>query len=208
MNAPLAPLSPVGADLVTPDPGAACEFYAGLLGWTGTPTAAGVTAYRDGVRAADIRRGAGPARWWTVLGAADPAAVGAAAQRAGGRVARDEVRDPLGGGFRVRAGAAAMVPGPGRPCWYEYMTADAATADRFHADALGLRAAAPPGTPEDSYALLTADGAPVAGRLTVPRRCGTCCRPAGWSTSPSPTPMASPTRPGGWVDGCSCRARS
>ncbi|GHJ17356.1 MULTISPECIES: VOC family protein [unclassified Micromonospora] len=168
MTPPLAPASPIGAELVTDDLDAARDFYGDLFGWTFTTTAHGGTAYAGGVVAAELRRGDGVARWWTVFGAADPAGVRATAERAGARVTGDEVRDPLGAAFRLRAGAPAAASGVGQPCWYEYMTGDTEPADRFLADALGLRASVPPGAPDDSYALLAGPAGPVAGRLRMP----------------------------------------
>ncbi|SCG54338.1 VOC family protein [Micromonospora halophytica] len=179
MNAPRTSPIPAGAELVTSDLDAARTFYNDLLGWTYTATADGFTASMNGVPAAELRAGPAPARWWAVFGAADATAVQAAASRAGARLTGDEVHDPLGGSFRLRTGLTAVFPGPGRPCWYEYMTNDPAGADRFHADALDLRAAVPPGAPDDSYALLTNGGAPVAGRLKTPPPLDTLL-PAGW----------------------------
>ncbi|MFG1848469.1 VOC family protein [Micromonospora carbonacea] len=175
MTAPPAPALPGGVTLATPDPDAARAFYTDLLGWAyAAPSGphAGRTgatvAYAGGTPAAGLEPGAAPARWWTVLAAGDVGAVRAAAGRAGARVDGDDVHDPLGGSFRLRAGTDVVAPGPGRPSWYEYMTTAPAAADRFHADALGLRASVPPGAPDDSYALLLADGRPVAGRLAPP----------------------------------------
>ncbi|WP_353898318.1 VOC family protein [Micromonospora harpali] len=175
MNASPAPALPGGVTLATPDLDAARAFYADLLGWTYAapagphPARAGATAaYAGGTPAAELEQAAAPARWWTVLAAGDVEAVRAAAGRAGARFDGDDVHDPLGGSFRLRAGADLVAPGPGRPSWYEYMTTAPADADRFHADALGLRASTPPGAPDDSYALLLAAGRPVAGRLALP----------------------------------------
>ncbi|MGB2570880.1 VOC family protein [Micromonospora citrea] len=179
MNAPLTSPIPAGAELVTSDLDAARTFYHDLLGWTYTATADGFTASVNGAPAAELRPGPAPARWWTVFGTADVAGVQAAAGRAGARVTEDEVHDPLGGSFRLRTGPTPTIPGPGRPCWYEYMTNDPAGADRFHADALGLRADVPPGAPDDSYALFTVGGAPVAGRLATPPPLDTLL-PSGW----------------------------
>ncbi|MFG1952054.1 VOC family protein [Micromonospora sp. NPDC048830] len=134
---------------------------------------------RGGACSAAAGSGPGPARWWTVFGADDAGAVRAAAGRAGARLDGDEVHDPVGGGFRLRTGVAATAPGPGRLCWYEYMTSDPVAADRFHGEALGLRATVPPGAPDDSYALLASDGPPVAGRLATPPPLDTLL-PTGW----------------------------
>lgn len=179
MTIPRTAPIPVGAELVTNDLDAARTFYHDLLGWTWTEGADGLTAAADGAPAARLRSGPAPARWWTVFGAADATTVRAAAGWAGARLDGDEVRDPLGGGFRLRAGLTPAVPGPGRPCWYEYMTTDPAGADRFLAAALGLRASVPPGAADDSYALLTSDGGPVAGRLATPPPLDALL-PAGW----------------------------
>ncbi|MFI7575433.1 VOC family protein [Micromonospora sp. NPDC049497] len=167
MNAAPTPVVvPSGIDLVTPDLGTAREFYTDLFGWT--YDADGSTAHADGVPAAGLRAGAGPARWWTRFTTDDARAARAAATRAGARVEGDEVHDPLGGAFRLDAGDTVVAPGPGRPAWYEYMTSAPADADRFLADALALHATVPPGAPDDSYALLVAGGRPVAGRLALP----------------------------------------
>ncbi|MEU7618128.1 VOC family protein [Micromonospora rifamycinica] len=179
MNAPWTRPFPTGAELVTSDLDAARSFYQDLLGWTYQATAGGCTAFADGVPAAELRFGPAPARWWTVFGAADEATVRAAAGAAGARLTGDEVHDPLGGSFRLRTAPAPVVPGLGRPCWYEYMTTDPAGADRFHTAALGLRSSVPPGAPDDSYALLVGDVAPVAGRLATPPPLDTLL-PAGW----------------------------
>ncbi|MEV0158181.1 VOC family protein [Micromonospora sp. NPDC050686] len=180
MEQPLTSPFPAGAELVTNDLDAARSFYHDLLGWTYTDTADGFTASADGLPAAELRSGPAPARWWTVFGTAGAAAVRAAAGQAGARLTADEVHDPLGGSFRLRTGVRATVPGPGRPCWYEYMTNDPARADRFHSDALDLRATTPPGASDDSYALLSAGGTrPLAGRLAMPAPLQTLL-PAGW----------------------------
>ncbi|MFC8849996.1 MULTISPECIES: VOC family protein [unclassified Micromonospora] len=175
MNASSAPALPGGVTLATPDLDAARAFYAGLLDWTyaapagpRTGRAEVTAAYAGGTLAAELEPGAAPARWWTVLAASDAEAVRAAAVGAGARLDGDDVHDPLGGSFRLRAGTDVVAPGTGRPSWYEYMTTAPAGADRFHADALGLRASVPPGAPDDSYALLLAAGRPVAGRLALP----------------------------------------
>ncbi|MCX4471845.1 hypothetical protein OOK41_16270 [Micromonospora sp. NBC_01655] len=175
MHTTPTPAVPGGVELVSADLDASRAFYADLLGWT----YAGSTAFADGVPAAELRSGGAPARWWTVFAVDDSGAVSAAAARAGARLDGDDVHDPLGGSFRVRAGAHVVAPGPGRPCWYEYMTTAPDAADRFHADALGLRASAPPGAPDDSYVLLSAAGRPVAGRLLLPLPLDTLL-PTGW----------------------------
>lgn len=159
-----APAVPGGVELVTADLDAARAFYADLFGWTYT----GSTALADGLPAADLRAGDAPAHWWTVFVADDAEAVRAAAGRAGARLDGEQVYDPAGAAFRVHTGGPVVAPGPGRPCWYEYMTPAPADADRFHAAALGLPASVPPGAPDDSYVLLMAGGRPVAGRLTLP----------------------------------------
>ncbi|MGN9809208.1 VOC family protein [Micromonospora sp. BQ11] len=167
MNAaPTPAVVPCGIDLVTPDPDTAREFYADLFGWT--YDADGSTALADGVPAAGLRTGTGPARWWTRFTTDDAPAARAAATRAGARVEGDEVHDPLGAALRLSVGAAVVPPGLGRPAWYEYMTSSPTEADRFLADALALHATVPPGAPDDSYALLVAGGRPVAGRLALP----------------------------------------
>ncbi|MBO4210916.1 VOC family protein [Micromonospora echinofusca] len=168
MTTSAVPAVPAGVALVTADVDAARSFYADLLGWTYAESAAGITAVADGEPAAALHAGAGPARWCTVFAAEDPAAVRAAALRAGARLDGVDVHDPLGGHFRLGAAGTSAVPGPGRPCWYEYMTTAPDEAGRFYTDVLTLPASVPPGAPDDSYAVLTADGRPVAGRLALP----------------------------------------
>ena len=179
MNATPAPAVPSCVELVTDDVDAACAFYAELLGWTYSSSAGGVAAFADGSAAAELRSGRTPARWWTVFAADQAADVRAAATGAGASVDGDEVRDPFGGSFRVRAEVSVAAPGPGRPSWYEYMTTAPGEADRFHADVLSLHATVPPGSPDDSYALLTTAGRPVAGRLTLPTPLAALI-PVGW----------------------------
>ncbi|MEH1014013.1 VOC family protein [Micromonospora sp. CPCC 206060] len=179
MTTSSVPAVPGGVALVTADVDAARTFYAALLGWTYAESASGTTAVAGGEPAAELHSGAGPARWWTVFTVDDPEAVRAAAVRAGARLDGDDVHDPLGGHFRLRAAATAVVPGPGRPCWYEYMTTVPGDVERFYTDALALEASVPPGAPDDSYALLTAGGRPVAGRLALPAPLDTLL-PAGW----------------------------
>ncbi|MEV0326041.1 VOC family protein [Micromonospora echinospora] len=178
MSAPTTPAVPDRVELVTTDVDAVRPFYTDLFGWTYADTAGGATALAGGVPVAELRDGA-PARWWPVFAADDAAAVRATAAGAGARVDGDDVHDPLGGCFRVRAGATAVAPGPGRPCWYEYMTVAPGDADRFHADTLRLRATPPPGAPDDTYVLLTADDRPVAGRLALPAPLAAVL-PTGW----------------------------
>lgn len=168
MTTPPVPAVPGGVELVTSDLDTARIFYAGLLGWTYADSSGGTAAYADGAPAAGLRTGDGPARWWTVFGVADAGTARTAAERAGARLDGEDVHDPYGGVFRLRADATAVAPGPGRPCWYEYMTEAPADVERFYADALGLHATLPPGAPDDSYALLLAGGRPVAGRLALP----------------------------------------
>ncbi|BCL17520.1 VOC family protein [Micromonospora sagamiensis] len=179
MSTSTTPAVPDRVELVTTDVDAVRPFYTDLLGWTYADATGGATALADGLPAAELRAGPAPARWWTVFAADDPATVRAAATSAGARLHGDDVHDPLGGCFRLGSGATAVAPGPGRPCWYEYMTVAPGDADRFHADGLGLRATVPPGAPDDSYVLLTGDGRPVAGRLALPAPLATVL-PTGW----------------------------
>ncbi|WDZ83581.1 VOC family protein [Micromonospora cathayae] len=179
MNEAATPAVPDRVELVTSDLDAVRLFYRDLFGWSYTETGDGATAYADGAPAASLRAGAAPARWWPVFAAPDADEVCATAVRAGARLDGEDVHDPFGGGFRVRAGATAAPPGPGRPCWYEYMTVTPAEVDRFHHDTLGLRADPPPGAPDDSYVLLSAAGRPVAGRLTLPAPLAELL-PTGW----------------------------
>ena len=179
MNRSRPPAVPGPVDLVTGDLGAACAFYGALLGWAFGDTTDRVTASTGGTTAATLRSGDGPARWWTTFTVADVAAAGAAATGAGARLDGSDVHDPFGVFFRIGPDAAAAAPGPGRPCWYEYMTTAAGDADAFHAEALSLRPTVPEGAPDDSYVLLVAGDRPVAGRLAIhPPLAGTLA--TGW----------------------------
>lgn len=175
--APAALPGPV--ELVTPGLDAARDFYAALLGWTYAGSAGLVQAYAGGAHAATLRSVEAPARWCVTFAVPDVAPVHAAATVAGARLDGDELCDPLGGSFRVRDDAQTVPPGPGLPCWYEYMTAAPTDADRFYAEALGLHATVPPGAPDDAYAVLLAGGRPVAGRLSLPTDLAAVL-PSGW----------------------------
>ncbi|WP_420884054.1 VOC family protein [Micromonospora sp. CPCC 205547] len=179
MNASPSPAVPDSVTLVTADVDAARAFYADLLGWTYTDSADGTAALAGGQPAAELRVGDGPARWWTTFAVDDADVVRDAAARGGARVDGDDIHDPFGGAFRVRVGSPVGVPGPGRPCWYEYMTTVPGDVERFYADTLALRATVPPGAPDDSYALLISGGRPVAGRLALPAPLDTLL-PTGW----------------------------
>lgn len=173
---PIRPAAvPCAVDLLTPDPGAARTFYTGLFGWTYD----GATALAGGATAATLVPGPAPARWSATFAVPDPEAVAAAATAAGARPDGPELADPLGGRLRLVRDGAPAGPGPGRPCWYEYMTTDPQAADAFLADVLGLPATVPPGAPDASYALLTAAGRPVAGRLALPEPLAGVL-PTGW----------------------------
>ncbi|MEV0605343.1 VOC family protein [Polymorphospora rubra] len=177
---------PVAVDLSTTAVSSAATFYARLLGWSVDGSGDAVVATVDGVTVATVR----PTRtfhsgWSTVFGTADAAATRAGIVVAGGRVYGTDpagmlrAADPAGATFAVTGGRTPPPPGPGRPSWFEYMTTAPAAADDFYRAALGLSPVRPDGAPDDGFVLFTADGRPVAGRLTLPPELAATI-PAGW----------------------------
>ncbi|HXV92868.1 MAG TPA: VOC family protein [Pseudonocardia sp.] len=170
-----APGTPVGVSLLTPDPDAAAAFYAALLGWS---REASVLSAPDGSPVADIRSPGALAPGWLVALHAEAGATGEV-EAAGGRSLGDGlVTDPAGAVFALGAPAVPLpARGPGRPAWFENMTTDAARADAFYGAVFGLQ----PQAAGDGYALLTAGGRPVAGRLELPPDLATAVGPR-WMT--------------------------
>ena len=130
-------------------------FYGGLLGWRHD---GGVLRTADGVAVAALSDGADG---WSVAFDAPRERVLAAGA---GELGDGTVADPTGVRFRIDAPAVPLPPpGPGRPAWFEHMSADAAAADRFYGAAFGWGLL--PAGPE--YAVFLAGEQPVAGRLAL-----------------------------------------
>ncbi|MGH3567038.1 MAG: VOC family protein [Pseudonocardia sp.] len=173
-----APGTPIGVALLGADRGRAGRFYGDLFGWTfptspttGTTVAVGA----DGVPVATVLPAAegGLVNGWLVTLRA-PVDARERIIAAGGRVldvagSPMYAADPAGATFAVApstAGVPLPRPGLGRAAWFENMTTDAAGSDRFYSEVFGLVPDLT-GTAE-GYALLIADGSPVAGRLALP----------------------------------------
>lgn len=169
--------TPVAADLVTPDVEAARRFYGGLLGWTFSgDDSRGLDCYADGVLAASLLTAdQAPLRGWRTSFSGPGPESAARVRQAGGEVldvapSVVHAADPGGATFAVVSAEtrAPVTPGPGRPSWYELMTTDADTADRFYEALFGLRVTTPGPDAPDTYALFTVGQRPVAGRLALP----------------------------------------
>jgi predicted enzyme related to lactoylglutathione lyase len=82
-----------------------------------------------------------------------------------------DIVDPLGAVCTVdeRAGRAPLDHGWARASWFEIMTTDAATTDRFYRSVFDYGIGGPEEASEAApFAVLAVDGQPVAGRLLLP----------------------------------------
>jgi predicted enzyme related to lactoylglutathione lyase len=177
--------SPVAVDLLTDDLDSARRFYGPLLGWTFgfDESLQIVRCLAAGIPTATLcpSSSAPVAGWRVTFAGPAPAVTAERAARAGGRLLSHtgsapsplHVADPAGATFAVTGDSMDALPGPapGRPAWFENMTADAPAADRFYQDVLELVPVAAQDThqqpPGPDYVLLTAAGRPVAGRLAL-----------------------------------------
>lgn len=184
--------APVAADLVTADVDAARDFYGALLGWGFTPgdgpdetvcvlgehvaasilpvAAAPTTGWRTTFLVADAGRTRTLAR--QAGGATPGTGAPAGADGVGGPPRTDGIThltDPTGATFAVADALLRPVPepGPGLPSWTELMTTDPAAADAFYTAVLGIEVVVPAGA-GDGFALYTAAGRALCGRLVLP----------------------------------------
>lgn len=184
-----APGTPCWADLMTTDPAAAREFYAGLFGWqieVGSEEFGGYSmANLQGHSVAGIGAMMGmehPPVWSTYLATADVAATCAAVEKAGGSVFAPpmDVMDAgkmafvqaPGGGFTGlwQAGTHTgfdLANEPGAVTWNEFMGRDYDTAKRFFADVFGYTYSEM-GDGSMQYSMIEVDGTTVGGLGTLP----------------------------------------
>ncbi|WP_432833811.1 VOC family protein [Dactylosporangium sp. CA-092794] len=146
-----APGTPCWAELFSPDPATAAEFYAGLFGW-GRNDDGHFTL--GGRAAAGLRQGRpdGRAAWLVSISTDDPAGTASTVERAGGavRVPPASLRDlgtaatfaDAGGALfgtwlRSRFVGAQVSFEPGAICWYELASTDLDRAGAFYKDVFG-----------------------------------------------------------------------
>ncbi len=149
-----APGTPCWAEVASPDPAAAREFYRGLFGWQfdddGHFTLNGRAV--AGLRSAGA---GGRAAWLISIATDDPAATAEAVRRAGGtvKVPPTTVRDlgtmsvvadaggaVFGTWLRSRFGGAQVSFEPGAICWYELASHDLARTGTFYGEVFGWHA--------------------------------------------------------------------
>lgn len=182
--------TPSYVELVTPDQGAAREFYGPLFGWDLEDVPMGdagvyVTVSKQGEAVAGISgqmpgmEGHG-AFWGVYLTVDDVDAVAAAVPGAGGTVEAGpfdvmdlgrmaSIQDPTGA--RVNLWQAGTTPGttlanePGTPIWNELVTPDLPTATKFYADLLGVTWEEQAMGDGPAYTCLVVDGRQVGGAM-------------------------------------------
>jgi uncharacterized protein len=185
--------TPSWVELVTPDQGAARDFYSGLFGWSfddydmeeaghyliGTiegDDVAGVSGQMPGMEGH-------PAFWGVYLAVDDVDAATAKVEGAGGKVEAgpfdvndngrmSALQDPTGA--RVNLWQAKQTIGtvranePGTPAWNEVVTPDIPRALEFYADVLGMSSEALP-MGDDTYTVLSnAKGRQIGGAMNPP----------------------------------------
>ena len=185
--------TPSWVELVTPDQGAAQEFYAPLFGWSFSDYDMGEAGhyYIGTIDGDDVAGVSGqmpgmeghPAFWGVYLAVDDVDAATAKVEAAGGKVEAgpfdvndngrmSALQDPTGA--RVNLWQANQTIGtvranePGTPVWNEVVTPDIPRAMQFYADVLGMSSeAAPMG--DDTYTVVSnAKGRQVGGAMNPP----------------------------------------
>ena len=185
--------TPSWVELVTPDQGAAREFYAGLFGWSFDDYDMGEAGhYLIGtVQGDDVAGVSGqmpgmeghPAFWGVYLAVDDVDAATAKVEAAGGTVEAgpfdvndngrmSALQDPTGA--RINLWQAKGTIGtrranePGTPIWNELMTPDIPRAAQFYADVLGMSSDSMP-MGESTYTVLkNAEGRMIGGAMNSP----------------------------------------
>lgn len=182
--------TPSWVELITPEPDAGKEFYAGLFGWQydDRPIPGGDSVYSIvQIEGDDIGGLSGqmpgleghPAFWGVYLAVDDADASAAKAEAAGAKIEAGPfdvgtagrmvaIQDPTG--VRVGLWQAGETTGsqranePGTPIWNELVSPDLATATKFYADALGVSWEAMP-MDDGEYTCLVVDGRQVGGAM-------------------------------------------
>ena len=188
-----APGTPSWADVASPDPEEAREFYKALFGWTGEPAAEpeamGYTVFMQGdaaVAGCGPNMG-GPPRWNTYVTVADCEAATAAAEAAGGQVLMETMAVLDAGRMAVIADPTGAVlclwqPGnhigsevrmaPNTLSWVELATRHPDTSVAFYGELFGWTATQVGGPVEEGgpgydYLMLQLGDAPVGGIITM-----------------------------------------
>jgi predicted enzyme related to lactoylglutathione lyase len=185
--------TPSWVELMTPDQGAARDFYAGLFGWSFDDYDMGEAGhYLIGTIEGDDVAGVSgqmpgmedhPAFWGVYLAVDDVDAATAKVEAAGGKVEAgpfdvndngrmSALQDPTGA--RINLWQAKETIGtqranePGTPVWNEVMTPDVPRAAQFYADVLGMGSETMP-MGEDTYTVLkNAEGRTIGGAMNPP----------------------------------------
>jgi len=168
--------TPCWAELCTPDPDVAADFYQGLFGWRRD----GDVFRRDGLAVAGLREGA-PA-WLTYLSTGDLAGLARQVVDSGGTV----VAPPAGFGDRGRGAlftdacgavfgawqrgtlaGAQIAAEPDTVCWSD-LAGEEKVAAAFYGTVFGWTVQPGALTPERDYRDLAAHGRVVAGLIPLP----------------------------------------
>ncbi|MCW2615513.1 MAG: Glyoxalase/bleomycin resistance protein/dioxygenase [Frankiales bacterium] len=201
--------TPNGVDLSTPDPDAAKDFYAALLGWDYREAGGGYWLCEYGSREAAGIMGAEspeqPSSWTVYFASEDVESTVKAVEQAGGQVLPGPAKvapwgavayaaDPTGARFGVWQGG--VLPGvtvynePGSLTWEDGMVSDPDAAKSFYSSAFGFRFDPVPGDQDYCTFTTSSAGDPLGGLGSVEE----ASSPAGGRASPSPTPTW-PSRP-------------
>ncbi|KUJ65185.1 glyoxalase [Streptomyces albus subsp. albus] len=194
VTTPYEPGTPCWVDLAAPDQQAALDFYAEVLGWSGTvgPEETGgyaVCTMREkpvaGIMAAQPMgdQPAPPTVWTTYLAAADASAAEAAVTRAGGTVVVPTMdvmdlgrmliaADPTGAVFGIWQAkefpGAQVVNEANALVWNELNTTDVQAAIPFYKTVLGIDAEPMTMEGAEGYYALSVKGHPVGGLQAMP----------------------------------------
>ena len=185
--------TPSWVELVTPDQGAARDFYSGLFGWSFDDYDMGEAGhYLIGtIEGDDIAGVSGqmpgmeghPAFWGVYLAVDDVDAATAKVEAAGGKVEAgpfdvndngrmSALQDPTGA--RVNLWQAKETVGtqrgnePGTPIWNEIMTPDIPRATQFYADVLGMGSQTSPMGDQTYTTLTNVEGRMIGGAMNPP----------------------------------------
>jgi predicted enzyme related to lactoylglutathione lyase len=185
-------------NMLTPEPKAACDFFAAVLGWTyGEIPGMGYTVKAGGQEMGGLFDFAGPGTppgvqpYIGVMVKVDNAdaacarvrELGGTAQPAfdiGGRLRMAVCKDPSGVEFdlwesKASAGMEVDRRVPGAPSWFEALTKNPGRATPFYRDLFGWTSKSEPipEQPGESYTTFEREGRPVAGLLELtPRMTG------------------------------------